>query len=103
MKKKLVSIAPEQNVFVADTASEEFYYGIKNNHTHMKGFVQRRNYGHGHYSAMAADAVTKGNDWDQYDNISIQVILKNLAKNDFFTIYQFDAFQELFAWLSVKE
>jgi hypothetical protein len=104
MKKVVQSIVT--NAIPIEGVKINAYYGVKVNSIvsspNNKGFITRRQYGSGLYTVMAAGGLTYGNGWELWDSMSLQGLILTILSSNTREVFQFDTFQELFAWLAEK-
>jgi hypothetical protein len=104
MKQVVNEIVPP-NVVSVHTVSPEKYYGVDYGvvtYLKSKGFISRENYRSGEYLILCPEEITKGNGFDSHRNFADLSKLIEKINESKFEVYEFDTWEELFAWLMEK-
>ena len=95
---KKVVLEKEETVELTNVDPRK-YYGVLRS-CGSKGFITRRNYREGLYSAYCCEGVTRANSWNLQDSDTLDSVIKKLIDILYFKVYEFDTAKELFTWLA---
>lgn len=93
-------VVTQSNTVNIQNIDPEKYYGTFCDEC-GKGFVTRQDYEEGDYTILSVREVTKGNGFNQYNDILLFACLRNFLKaKKSRKVFEFDTAQELFKWLA---